>query len=228
MDSIKASSASVSKIIKTIDEIAFQTNILALNAAVEAARAGESGAGFAVVADEVRSLAKRSAEAAHETAKLIEQSVTTSNLGYETSARMIASLEQLDRSATHVRDQFNGISNGIQQVEALLHEISQASEQQAVGIQQITQATSQMDQVTQRNASQAEEAASTSRELDVQVSTLDEAGKDLLALIGVPTRNRTDAPHAYAVRTEPAPPRFSASHPRFESLRNTERTAQTR
>jgi methyl-accepting chemotaxis protein len=154
MDSIKDSSHRVSKIIKTIDEIAFQTNILALNAAVEAARAGEAGMGFAVVADEVRNLAQRSAQAAKDTAALIEEAITSSNEG---SQRVL-----------QVTDAFSAITSNVTQIKRLVDDVSVASKQQALGIDQVTQTIHQMERVTQTAAATAEESAGAYEQLNAQ------------------------------------------------------------
>ena len=134
----------IAKIIKVIDEIAFQTNILALNAAVEAARAGEAGMGFAVVADEVRSLAQRCAQAAKDTAALIEESILKSGDGKG----------KVDQVTTAIRT----ITADTTSVKTLVEEVSLASQEQARGIQQIGKAIVQMEQVTQSTAANAEEA----------------------------------------------------------------------
>jgi methyl-accepting chemotaxis protein len=157
MKSISDASTRVAKIIKTIDEIAFQTNILALNAAVEAARAGEAGMGFAVVADEVRSLAQRSAQAAKDTAALIEESVSKSQEG----TAKVEVVGSAIRSITEVVGKAKG----------LVDEVSVASRQQAQGIDQVTQAISQMEKVTQGTAATAEESAAASEELSAQAET---------------------------------------------------------
>jgi methyl-accepting chemotaxis protein/methyl-accepting chemotaxis protein-1 (serine sensor receptor) len=154
MDSIKDSSHRVSKIIKTIDEIAFQTNILALNAAVEAARAGEAGMGFAVVADEVRNLAQRSAQAAKDTAVLIEEAITSSNEG--------------NQRVLQVTDAFSAITANVTQIKRLVDEVSVASKQQALGIDQVTQTIHQMERVTQTAAATAEESAGAYEQLNAQ------------------------------------------------------------
>jgi methyl-accepting chemotaxis protein len=170
MDAIKHSSGDISKIIKTIDEIAFQTNILALNAAVEAARAGEAGAGFAVVADEVRSLAQRSATAAKETAAKIEDSIAKSEHGATVSTKVAAALTVIVEKA--------------RRVDTLVAEIANASHEQSQGITQINSAIGQMDKVTQSNAGNAEETASAAVELNTQSTTLRESVTELRRLVG--------------------------------------------
>lgn len=169
MDAIKESSSSIARIVKTIDEIAFQTNILALNAAVEAARAGEAGAGFAVVADEVRSLAQRSAQSAKETASKIEESVSRSEHGVQISAQ--------------VAESFDEIVSKARTVDGLVAEIASASTEQSQGIGQVTLAVSQMDKVTQSNAASAEECASASEELNAQAETMRESVRELQELV---------------------------------------------
>ena len=169
MDAIKGASDDISKIIKTIDEIAFQTNILALNAAVEAARAGEAGMGFAVVAEEVRNLAQRSAQSAKETAGKIEDSVKKSEHGVRICGKVARSLSEIVAKA--------------RQVDTLVAEIAQASQEQTQGIDQVNTAVSQMDKVTQSNAAGAEESAAAAEELSAQAVVLQESVAELLALV---------------------------------------------
>ena len=170
MGELKSSSSEVAKIVKTIDEIAFQTNILALNAAVEAARAGEAGAGFAVVAEEVRSLAQRSAQAAKETADKIEVALLKSVEGAKISEEVSTSL--------------GGIIDQVRKLDSLITEIAQASAEQAQGIEQVNTAVSQMDKVTQSNAAAAEESASAAEEMNAQTAELNNLVGNLLTLIG--------------------------------------------
>jgi methyl-accepting chemotaxis protein/methyl-accepting chemotaxis protein-1 (serine sensor receptor) len=179
MSAIKESSDKVSKIIKTIDEIAFQTNILALNAAVEAARAGEAGMGFAVVADEVRSLAQRSAQAAKDTSALIEESITRASEGHQRVTDVSTSIHAITESASKVK--------------ALVDEVSVASSQQAQGIDQVAQAITQMEKVTQTTAATAEESAAASEELSAQAETSMTVVGRLAALVGRTAGQRTPA-----------------------------------
>jgi methyl-accepting chemotaxis protein len=167
---IKNSSDEVTKIIKTIDEIAFQTNILALNAAVEAARAGEAGLGFAVVAEEVRNLAQRSAMAAKETAAKIEGSAAKTTHGVAISHKVA---EALTKIQARVRD-----------VDGLAAGVADASREQGAGIAQINTAVGQMDRVTQANAAGAEETAAAAQELNAQVEFLKESMAELTDLVG--------------------------------------------
>lgn len=170
MDEINESSGKISKIIKVIDEIAFQTNILALNAAVEAARAGEAGMGFAVVADEVRNLAQRSAQAAKDTALLIEESISKSNAGKE----------KVDQVATAIRD----ITSDSAKIKTLVDEVSLGSEEQSRGLDQIARAITQMEQVTQTAAANAEESAAAAEELNAQSEALRDVVGRLNSMVG--------------------------------------------
>jgi methyl-accepting chemotaxis protein/methyl-accepting chemotaxis protein-1 (serine sensor receptor) len=171
MNDITESSRKVSKIIKTIDEIAFQTNILALNAAVEAARAGEAGLGFAVVADEVRNLAQRSADAARDTSALIEESIARSRQGQ-------AKLAQVGQAVT-------AITATVGDVRRAVEEMAGASRQQTQGIQQVAEAISQMEKVTQSVAATAEESAAASEELAGQAEMAKQSSQELAELVGV-------------------------------------------
>ena len=193
MEAIKVSSADIAKIIKTIDEIAFQTNILALNAAVEAARAGEAGMGFAVVADEVRNLAQRSAQAAKETAAKIEGAITKTSQGVDISSKVAVTLNEIVTKA--------------RQVDELVAEVAGASREQTQGITQINTAVGQMDKVTQSNAASAEESAAAAEELNAQATTMKESVAELLRLVGgssQPTAARTTETSARATKAHVA------------------------
>ena len=176
---ITNSSNSISKIISTIDEIAFQTNILALNAAVEAARAGEAGMGFAVVAEEVRSLAKRSADAAKETAIMIEAAVKQSQLGAEVNGKVTTRIAEVVQKANGVRDSLAHIVAKAREVDSVVGQITEASREQNSGLEQINSAINLMNQVTQANAANSEQTASASEELTAQSIEL-RAGVDVL------------------------------------------------
>ncbi|MDP1829754.1 MAG: methyl-accepting chemotaxis protein [Archangium sp.] len=170
MEAIQASGRGIATIIKTIDDIAFQTNILALNAAVEAARAGEAGKGFGVVADEVRSLAVKSASAAKETAARIEDSIQKAAAGVVINQRVSGSLGR--------------IVAGARKADALVAEIAVASREQSEGITQLNAAMSRLDQITQSNAASAQESASVSNELKDESSRFTQSMFDLQALVG--------------------------------------------
>ncbi len=177
IDAIRHSAHETNKIVKTIDEIAFQINLLALNAAVEAARAGDAGRGFAVVAEEVRNLARRSAEAAKNTASLIEGSQKDAESGVQASARMADSLDKIRESSLKVA--------------TLVAEITAASRQQAQGIEQVNVAVAEMDKVVQHNAANAEESASAAQELSAQAQELNMLVVELTELV----RGREAAAH---------------------------------
>ena len=170
MQELNASSEKISKIIKVIDEIAFQTNILALNAAVEAARAGEAGMGFAVVADEVRNLAQRSAQAAKDTASLIEESIAKSRDG--------------KTKVDHVAAAIRGIAQDSTKIQVLVDEVNVASQEQSRGIEQVAKAITQMEQLTQRAAASAQESASASTELTAQAEAVKGILERLSAMVG--------------------------------------------
>jgi methyl-accepting chemotaxis protein/methyl-accepting chemotaxis protein-1 (serine sensor receptor) len=170
MHEISSSSDKISKIIKVIDEIAFQTNILALNAAVEAARAGEAGMGFAVVADEVRNLAQRSAQAAKDTASLIEESIAKSGHGSTKLQEVTGVIRAITESAAKVK--------------TMVDEVSLSSQEQARGIDQIARAVTQMDQTTQSTAASAEQSASASEELSAQAEAMKQVVHQLRTMVG--------------------------------------------
>jgi methyl-accepting chemotaxis protein/methyl-accepting chemotaxis protein-1 (serine sensor receptor) len=169
MDGINASSQKISKIIKVIDEIAFQTNILALNAAVEAARAGEAGMGFAVVADEVRNLAQRCAQAAKDTADLIEDSIQKSDGGRV----------KVDQVSVAIR----AITADSSKIKVLVDEISLGSVEQSSGIDQISRAITQMEQVTQSSAANAEQSAAAAEQLNAQAASMKDVVETLRAMV---------------------------------------------
>ncbi|OPL15474.1 MAG: hypothetical protein AVO39_07980 [delta proteobacterium MLS_D] len=170
VEEITKSSEETSKIIKTIDEIAFQTNLLALNAAVEAARAGEAGAGFAVVADEVRNLAMRAGEAARTTSDLIETTVKAVKKGSELTGS--------------TRDAFQENMTISEKIGQLVDEIATASTEQSNGISQVNLALAEMDKVTQKSASNAEESASAAEELSSQADSMLAVVHELAGIVG--------------------------------------------
>jgi len=170
MEEIRDSSSRIHKVIQVIDEIAFQTNILALNAAVEAARAGEAGMGFGVVADEVRNLARRCAEAAGSTAALIEASIEKSRGGKNRVDEVAVSIRSMAADSGKVR--------------VLVEEVNQGSIEQAKGLENISTALAQIEQVTQRAAAAAQEGSAASQELNAQSETLRDIAQRLAAVIG--------------------------------------------
>jgi len=178
IDEIVESSRKVGRIITTIDGIAFQTNILALNAAVEAARAGEAGRGFGVVADEVRNLAQRSAQAARDTASLIEASIASARAG-------TAQVEQVTTSMA-------GITESVGKVKELVDAVSDASRLQALGIGEVSRAVTAMEQVTQATAATAEESAAASEELNAQAEIAIAVVRELERLIGGRTHDSSE------------------------------------
>ena len=190
INKIRESSDQTAKTIKTIDEIAFQTNLLALNAAVEAARAGEAGKGFAVVAEEVRNLARRSAEAAKNTADLIEGAQSHSEAGVAVSEEM--------------KKVFAGIQESSGKVGTLVAEIAAASKEQAQGIEQVNTAVSEMDKVVQQNAANAEESASAAEEMSSQAQELNAIVGQLAAMVGGASTVGADA-GAYRAAPQRAP-----------------------
>jgi methyl-accepting chemotaxis protein len=201
MRAIRESSREIAKIIKTIDEIAFQTNILALNAAVEAARAGEAGMGFAVVAGEVRSLAGRSAVAAKDTAQLIDDAIARTERGSD-------KVEQVAASITAIRD-------SVVTAKTLVDDVSTASREQAQGVEQVTHAIVQMEKVTQSTAGTAEESAAAGEELSSQAQATLAVVTRLEALVGATHLTNRNRPMRGQARRRPSarlrPPRPDAA-----------------
>jgi len=219
MNEINASSDKISKIIKVIDEIAFQTNILALNAAVEAARAGEAGMGFAVVADEVRNLAQRSAQAARDTAGLIEESIAKSHDGSN----------KLEQVAAAIR----AMTGSTEKVKTVVEEVNAGAGEQARGIAQVSRAIAQMEGVTQQAAAHAGESAAAGEELSAQAERLQVAVGRLRGMAGgnsdhteppTPARAATSQVRSVArPAAEVHKPDVERASPHVEVVRNAER-----
>ena len=169
MEELKKSSSEIAKIIKVIDDIAFQTNMLALNAAVEAARAGDAGQGFAVVAEEVRNLAQKSAKAANDTAEIIERNIHLSEQGVQISDDVNVSLSEIVQK--------------VEKVNQLMNEVSVASQEQSNGVSQVTQAIGEMEKVVQQNAASAEETNASAEEMTSQAKKLTDIVVSLTKLV---------------------------------------------
>jgi methyl-accepting chemotaxis protein len=184
MQQIETASRETQKIIKTIDEIAFQTNLLALNAAVEAARAGDAGAGFAVVADEVRNLARRAADSAKSTTEIIEGTMNRVTIG--------------GKLVVEVNDRFKSVETDTSSLATLMASISNASDEQAKGIEQISTATSDLDKAIQSNAANSEETAASSEELNAQALSLQDFVAQLVVIVDGESSIGAGSPTSYA------------------------------
>lgn len=199
MDAIQKTNKDIADILKTIDEIAFQTNVLALNAAVEAARAGEAGAGFAVVAEEVRSLAQRSANAARETAEKIATALKSNTRGAELG-RLVA-------------EGFSEISGVTREYSAMVAEVESASHQSTSGLTQVRESLHRLDQITQRTAAAAEENAAASEEMNTQVQRIFGYVRVLEAMVSEGQADAGGAPGDASVRVATAAATSQADRP---------------
>lgn len=205
MQEIQRSSNQIVKIIKVIDEIAFQTNILALNAAIEAARAGESGMGFAVVAEEVRNLAQKSAQAAQETSAILEANIDLSEQGVAAAER--------------VRNALNEITAQTKKVNELMGEISAASQEQLQGIDQINMSVAQVAIVTQQNAATAEESAAAAEEMNAQAEGMRKMVHELMVLInGKAAANKKALEYSNQVANYLTPTALSSNGPANDNI----------
>lgn len=206
MDEINNSSAEIEKIIKVIDEIAFQTNILSLNAAVEAARAGDVGKGFAVVAEEVRNLAQRSAQAAKDTTEIIQTNISKAQAGEEIVKGVQESIDSIEEQSKKVSE--------------LLDEIEVATSEQAQGVGQINKAVSQIETVIHSNAQTAEESASASQSLYAQTLNLNEIIKRLENIVCGAARSRLDIKDVSLVKKQVNKTKVNVAKPKSKKVEN--------